>query len=483
MNSTLKSPPNNNLLRIIVLEILLKLDNNKLNRTVGLSTLIDESIAAHKLSEREHRLVNRLVKTILENRSFIDKLIDSLVVKGIKSLEDSVLAILRIAAAQIIWFDNIADELIVNESVELAKIRVPRAAKFINGVLRSFVRSRNAFKAEAELNFHEVEYKINSSRKSQEEIVNLISSKFSHPYWLVDRWVKQWGEESTEAICKANQEVPPIYLQVNTSLIDCKKLYKLLISHDVDISILEDFPNTLKLNKLLKNITIAELPGFAEGFFYIQDLSSQIITTLINLCSNHIFLDLCAAPGGKLISTALGSLFDGKPQNNIFGADINQSRLKSVEKNLLRLKLNNIKLFTVDATKVKISDLVCDQPNTILLDVPCSGTGVINRKSDIRWQREPIDFKRLESLQGEILNNSSKLLPIGGKIIYSTCSLEISENEDQIASFLKENDNWEVVPIPSNLKKYASPQNLGIRIWPHKHACSGAYGVALLKVS
>jgi 16S rRNA (cytosine967-C5)-methyltransferase len=323
--------------------------------------------------------------------------------------------LLRLGLYQIFWLDRIPPHAAVNETVELAKQSDFRSQSgFINAILRGYLREFDATK------------KI---------LVDLKISKphlgWSHPEWLVDRWQQRWGAEKTASLLEWNNTPPKTYARVNLLKANPEELLAQWRDENVEYDFVRRdwLPENLAF-ELKSHPPLHKLPSFQSGQFYIQDPSTLLAVQELEPKPGETILDLCAAPGGK--TTYIAQLM--RNEGKIIASDIFPDRLKLIEENCKRLGITCVEALlpsTLDSRPPT-------QYDRILIDAPCSNTGVMRRRVDLRWRIQPEEIQRLRDTQLELLHRAVKLLKPDGVLVYSTCSLEPEENSEVIKEFLIE---------------------------------------------
>lgn len=339
------------------------------------------------------------LKTILETR-FLKK--------PVNETDPVVIIILCVGLYQLLYLSQ-PSYAVVNEMVNCAKNNKKIwACGLINKVLRLVIADKEA-------------------------LIQLINKEkslcYSHPSWLIKKIKKAWSEEA-DAILNANNQHPPLFLRVNTSKISREKYIKSLDQEGISYQIHENCSSAITIEKA---IPVDKIPGFYDGLISVQDLSGQKVVEYLDIQKNHRVLDACAAPGSKTCH-----ILERHPEiSTCVAVDISGDRLKSVTENIARLKLSTekIHLSTADIrdTQSWWDGIPFDR---ILVDAPCSATGVIRRHPDIKLLRKSIDINELKRIQLEILQKLWPLLAQGGKLVYSTCSILPEENEQTIQAFL-----------------------------------------------
>jgi len=388
-----------------------------------------------KLSQKDRKLCHKICLGVLRKRIFLDEIIKTLTQGKKTDLEIKI--ILRIGLYQLIFLDKVPSHAVVNESVNLAEVCGKTKAKgFVNAVLRSYSPEKIVL---------------------PQDTIKRLSITESHPQFLVERWINQFGFDETVELLKANNEEAGLDFRftartsATTKDLLCKR-------------------SALSRDELLK---LSD-----QGEIYFQDKASQMVASLVELNAGENFLDLCCAPGGKftLVHYLLSEKLEHQKSKALFvGADIFLRRLMTVRENCQKLGVENYQLLACDAEKeLPFKDESFD---VILVDAPCSGTGTIRRNPEIRYFLKESDFVTLSEKQFKILENASKILKKGGRLIYSTCSLETEENENVVNTFLQKHKDFSPVEpnLPQNLTSYPF-----VRTFPHKDKTDGFF-VAILK--
>jgi len=340
---------------------------------------------------------------------------------------------------------RIPDHAALSETVAACKpLKNIHLKGLVNAVLRNFQRDIENIKGEVNTNLPD-------------------AIKFNHPSWFIKK-IKAAYPEQWQAILSANLAKPPMWLRVNQQHNTIAQYQKKLTQLDIDISEQDELSGALLLTK---PIDVNKLPDFAAGHSSIQDAAAQQAALLLAPQKNDHILDCCAAPGGKTCH-----ILELEPTVSMTAIDVEEKRLARVTENLERLTLN-AQLIANDATK---PDLWWDGKlyDRILLDAPCSATGVIRRHPDIKWLRKGNDIEQLQQLQQQILKNIWPLLKPGGTLLYATCSILPQENDQQITQFLAEHHDVELVKINES-------DTLGWQILPSENNMDGFYYAKLIK--
>jgi len=366
-----------------------------------------------KLAEPDRRFATELANGSVKAKGTLDFLIGQLTDRPLKMLDPAVYCILLLGLYQIFYMERIPVSAACNESVNLAK-RFGRKGtdKFVNGVLRNSLRKRETL---------------------QEMVLESVSLRFCHPRWLTERWQKQFGEAGAEALCRWDNEPPPMSLRVNT----------MVTTRDVFLQDLREIGCEAEVSLWCRDgvilIKSPGLPRLLETFpdsFYVQDESSMLPVLALQPEPGEEILDMCSAPGGK--TTHMAALMQNK--GLVTACDVYPHKLKLISENASRLKLDNIKTELQDGTLFRTGWE--GHFDKVLIDAPCSGLGVLRRRAEARWTKSEAGLKEFPPLQRAILENGARYVKPGGILVYSTCTVEEEENRKQIERFLSEHKEW-----------------------------------------
>ncbi|OAB30341.1 16S rRNA (cytosine(967)-C(5))-methyltransferase [Paenibacillus macquariensis subsp. defensor] len=427
--------------------------NLQLNAGLQRASLIREDAA----------LATELVYGTIARLNTLDYFLRPFVSKGMDKLQPWVRSLLRMSLYQLMYLDRIPPHAVVNEAVNIAKSRGHQGISgMVNGVLRSVIRGKDDLILPEGLT-----------------PLERISLEQSHPRWLVKRWIKQYGEQTAEAICSANNEPPSISVRVNTTMISREKLLQEMSEQGMEV-----IPSPLtSVGILVKSGgNMALTDWYRDGFLSVQDESSMLVGEAVGSKPGMRVLDCCAAPGGKSVHIAELMKDDGV----VIANDQYPHKEKLIREQAERLGLDSIETTVGDALNLgdKYAEASFDR---ILLDAPCSGLGVIRRKPDLKWTKTTADIEEIASLQYEMLEKVSPLLKVGGILVYSTCTIEPQENEEMISRFL---DNHPEFGLPvdeplswSELHKMTGSQGQGIQILPQHFRSDGFFIARMQRIS
>jgi len=346
---------------------------------------------------------------------------------------------------QILKMDSVADYASVSETVAAAKAALgQRPAGYVNGLLRRVLRERESIEA----------------RLAQQPL----GIRASHPDLLLKRWTNQYGEADTEKLCTWNNTRPDVFVRVNELQTTADGLLAQWTNDGIVATPCPSNPHAFL--SLSKGVAIPSLPGYCEGHFYVQDPSTHIALELLDPQPDERILDACAAPGGKAVATAIRMGGRGE----VVAMDVYDDRLNDLRHNVDRMKLSNVTIVGGDATNEDVLEKAAGPTghfDRILLDVPCSNTGVLRRRPDARWRFSLKRLKALQNTQRCLLTNAARFVAPGGTLVYSTCSLEAEENSEMLAAWLALHPEYTLT-----CERHSFPPESGI---------DGAYAVALQK--
>lgn len=376
-----------------------------------LDNLFEAILARSRLSPADRALLQELTFGVVRWQAALDWLIAQKTNGRAQKLTLQI--VLRLGLYQLFWLERIPDHAAVNESVELARQNGcgPQAG-FVNALLRRYLRDR----------------------KQTEQLLADLKARnpalgYSHPEWLVNRWQERWPIDDVVKLLQWNNTPPPAYARLNTC--DAATLLQYWEKEGVVAEPREfDWAKNLSIYELKSFPPLKSLSSFEQGMFYIQDPSTLLAVNLLAPQPGERVLDGCAAPGGK--TTLIAQLMEDR--GLVSAEDISPHRLDLVRENCLRLGV----------TCVKIGEPSSEQYDRILIDTPCSNTGAMRRRVDLRWRIKPEEISRLRETQLSLLNNAATKLKPGGTLVYSTCSLEPEENESVLHEFLQNHSNFKL---------------------------------------
>jgi 16S rRNA (cytosine967-C5)-methyltransferase len=437
--------------RELALEVLLQIEKNQAYSNL----LLNNTIKSSGLQPKDVGLLTEIVYGTIQRKNTLDFYLQPYLKKPNK-VELWVKVLLRLSAYQIVYLDRVPDHAVLNEAVEIAKKRGHKGISgMVNGVLRNLIR--NDLNAIDEIS----------------DPVKRLALQFSHPEWLIQRWLNHFGEEETTLMCKANIKPPLVTVRVNTSKVSVEEMLERLQQEGLQVEkgdLSEDAIKVIKGN-------IPETSSFKEGLISIQDESSMLVARALNLTEGNRVLDSCAAPGGK--STHIGEILNNTGE--VISLDIHEHKVKLIQSAAKRLDLTNIDAKKLDSRLVN-EHFQTESFDKILVDAPCSGFGVIRRKPDIKWTKNESDIINLAKIQGDILKAVAPLLSKGGTLVYSTCTIDKEENGDVVQNFLKEHHDFSLdETLKERLPKYLDIKDGTMQLLPHQYNTDGFYIACLQK--
>lgn len=439
--------------REVALDALIKLEQNQ-----AYSNLLLQSVMKDKdLADQDKPLLTELVYGTLQNKLALDYMLAPFVKKPQK-VAPWVMQLLRMSLYQMVYLEKIPDRAAIHEAVELTKKRGHKGiSSLVNGVLRSVQR-------EGVPSFDAIK-----------DPVKRLSIETSHPLWLVQEWVQAYGFEAAENMCRIHLVPPKQTLRVNRMKTDRTALQQKLMDAGIETELGDLSEDALKLMKG----SIVSTPSFQEGYVTIQDESSMLVARALDPQPGETVLDACAAPGGKSTHIAERMNDEGK----IVSLDLHEHKVKLIKQAAKRLNLTQIEAKALDARKAAdyYSEASFDR---ILIDAPCSGFGVIRRKPDMKYTKSKEDSARLAAIQQAILKEAAPLLKPGGTLVYSTCTMDPTENQQVIHAFLQEHQDFEPdLSLNERLPEQVAPfvQNGSVQILPHYFGTDGFFICSMRK--
>ncbi|HWQ43440.1 MAG TPA: 16S rRNA (cytosine(967)-C(5))-methyltransferase RsmB [Desulfosporosinus sp.] len=411
---------------------------------------------ARLTDSRDRQFVTLLVNGALKHRLTLDYALRLYLTKPMSALPHEVRSILRIGAFQLLFVDKVPDAVAVNESVELAK-PFPKFTGLVNVVLRKVMNKAWDF----------------PWPDAKRQTVRYLSVRYSHPEWMIQRWLKRWGREETEALCQANNEPAHTWIRTNTLKISREDLMDRLIQEEIIVEPGTRIPESLRIQHFG---AIDRLESFREGLFTVQDESSQLVAHVVGPKPGQRVLDACSAPGGK--TTHFAQMMHDEGEIQAF--DIHPHKLELIDQLASRLGVTIIQSQLGDARDLPGVKIGSQQ--RVLVDAPCSGLGVIRRRADLRWRKEEQDLLELPLLQLAILERAASCVEVGGDLIYSTCTIEPEENFELVKTFRSAHPEFEPVNLLESLP-FALEDSRDIRqaskgmlqLLPHRHGMDGFF--------
>lgn len=404
--------------RLMAAKALLKMEADSAwsNRT------LDGMLRKSDLEARDRAFAATLFYGVLERRITLDVCIAKHSGTRLDRLSGAVLCVLRIGIYQMLYMNSVPDHAAVSSSVELTRqLRQPKAAGFVNAVLRAFLRA---------------EKKVPLPKGP---VSARLSVEYACPEPLVRFWMEQYGAEDTRRILRMSLGRPPVYIRVNTLLTTAQALGEKLEARGVSINTVDDVPDCLEISGFG---ALAELPEYREGLFHVQDKAGQLCVGALDIHPGQRVLDVCAAPGGK--SFTMAQILNG--EGELVSAELHEHRTAQMRERVAEMNIRNMDCVCADMSEYHPEFGEFDR---VLCDVPCSGYGVIRRKPEIKYK--PLEeFSKLPDIQYKILRSASQYCKKGARLLYATCTLNPAENTQTAERFLRENGDF----VPAQLKGF-----------------------------
>ena len=430
--------------RKVALEILLKVEQQGAYSNIELNNSLKEA----EIIGKDAGFCSALVYGVLERKILLDYIIRQYTTIRLKKIEVPVLNILRLGFLQLLFMDKVPQSAAVNESVKLAKsMKLQKASGFINAVMRNFIRS-------------ECKYRLPDKANK----VDYYSVLYSTPKEIVSLWIKAYGEENTVKILDNQTGRPPITIRVNTLKTTAEKLKKSFEENGITAEY-TGIDNALFVSS---TGAIENTLQYREGLFHVQDLASQLCCSVLSPKEDMLVYDFCSAPGGKAFTMA--QLMQNKGDLKAF--DMYEHKVKLIYNGAYRLGVKNIKASLRNA----LSNDSLPQADRVLCDVPCSGLGIIRRKPEIKY-KEDLGLTELPQLQYDILCNCSRYVKSGGMLVYSTCTLNPAENEENVKKFLTEHSEFQPLKIElkDDIINFISFNENSITLLPDQNGSDGFF--------
>ena len=448
---------------IILTQKNIALETDTSARSVSVEILIDfdesktlDYSRADELESRDRAEVREYVQNILRRRSYLDFLIDQFSNVGINEMKSSLKNILRLGVYDMIFMDSTPDYAAINESVEIAKYTLgSRTGDLTNAILRNLQREIDDL-----------------PKPKYEDRTKLVATTFSHPEWLVKRWTDRFGEREAFQLMQANNKRPSYYIRANNLRTKTENFKLRMTKHGIDFQESDWLPGYFLVDSVAPFIAKGWLD---KGFCQVQDIAAGFAPFLLDPQAGETVYDLCAAPGTK--SILMSDLMEG--EGDILAVDVSSERLDKLAQSALSYHAENIRVRRADVTELELP-----KADAVLLDAPCTGTGVLSKRADLRWKRDKEGLNNAVEQQAKLLDSAAKMVKEGGRLVYSTCSLEEEENMEQVMNFLDRNDNFEMQTVEGYVPDEVIVHGgLAYQTFPHKHNTDGHFGVLLKRTS
>ena len=404
--------------RELVLDILMEVNEKEQYSHLVIRDVLNKY---QYLEKQERAFLTRLAEGTIEHMLEMDFIINSFSKVKVKKMKPLIRNLLRMSVYQLKYMDSIPDAAVCNEAVKLAKKRgFGQLRGFVNGVLRNIARELSHLQYPDE----------------KLEPVRYLEVMYSVPAWMVEQWIADYGYEQAKRICESFLKDRPITIRTNLTKITPEELKVRLEAESVCVVPVETLAYAFEISGF---DYLQSLESFQEGLFYVQDISSMMVAEVAAPEKNSYIIDVCAAPGGK--SSHLAEKMQGTGM--VEARDLTEYKVSLIEENIERHGLENMNAVQMDATILDEASI--NKADVLICDLPCSGLGVMGKKTDIRYKMTAEKQKDLVQLQRQILSTVHAYVKPGGTMVYSTCTIHKGENEDNVAWFVKEYPEFEVL--------------------------------------
>lgn len=378
------------------------------------------------LERKDKAFIKRMVEGSLEQQLYLDFIINNYSNTPVHKMKPLIRNLLRMSVYQLL-FMQVPDRAVCNEAVKLAaKRKFVNLKGFVNGVLRKIATSKEAL-----------------AKPSRSDMADFLSITYSMPKWIVEKWMKELGTEVTEGVLKSFLDVQPVTIRVkeSISLEDKEHLIAQMKEEGIEVTAHPYLPYAYKISHLEG---VHQVPGFAQGLITVQDVSSMIAVEACGIQEGDFVLDVCAAPGGK---TMLAAEKTGS-KGTVVARDLSDMKVSYIEENAGRMCLDQVRVQVFDA--LVLDETMIEKADVVIADLPCSGLGIMSKKRDIKYHVTEESLSELQTLQRQMLDVVSQYVKLGGTLLYSTCTINPMENEENRA-YIIESLGFEPVSIDAYL--------------------------------
>lgn len=427
-----------------------------IDRGAFADVVIDRLLNESDLSAQDKGLVTELVYGTVRRRRSLDTLISQFGSRAASKQQTDLLQILRLGFYQLRYLTHVPNHAVVDTTVQLAKSqRLGKLSGVVNGMLREYIRQSEAAEA--------LQLPNNPTQR--------LGILHSYPNWIVRIWQSMLPDEEVSALCEWFNQPPAVDLRINLKRHSLEEAVALFNAAGVEVEPVAAVPSALRIKGRCG--AIANLPGYSEGWWAVQDSSAQLVGYLLDPQPGETVIDACGAPGGK--SLHMAELMND--EGTVWSCDRTASRTKKIQQNIDRLGSKSVRPLMCDSRN---QPTFANKADCVLLDVPCSGLGTLNRHADARWRQTPESVEGLVTLQRELLSHVSTWVKPGGVMVYSTCTLHPAENEEQMQWFLSEHEGWEMQAPEADFGLPHEEQGW-VKVWPHRQHMDGFFMVKLVR--
>jgi len=426
--------------------------------------LLDRTIREQRLVDPDKSFLTELVYGTIRWRGNLDWIMGQFIPNNkLKRLQPEIVEILRLGLYQLFFLDSVPDHAAVNESVELAKKHgYDGVSGLVNAVLRRAIRDRS------KISYPDV----------QSDPVGHISARYSHPEWMVRRWIERYGVDETIQLCSANNLRALLYIRTNILKTSRDQLISSLREEGAKAAASCNLPESINVVDLPSSVS--KLSSYRQGWFQVQDESSMLASHILDPQPGETVIDACAAPGGK--TTHVAELMQNK--GKILAFDTDARRLPLILKSCQRLGIAIVEVLEADARNLE-DHLPVEKADRVIVDAPCTGLGVLRRNVEARWRRTPGQLKVFPELQYAILASAARHVKPGGILVYCTCTIEPEENQQVVARFLNAHPQFQVESVLPFLSAELQAKHLVteegyMQTYPHLHDVDGFFAARMV---
>ncbi|MGB3298613.1 MAG: 16S rRNA (cytosine(967)-C(5))-methyltransferase [Phormidesmis sp.] len=431
-----------------------------IDRGAFADVMLDRKLNQSQLSAQDRGLVTELVYGTVRRQRTLDALIEQFGQREASKQQADLLQILRLGFYQLRYLSQVPDHAVVDTSVQLAKAqRLGKLSGVVNGMLREYIRQSQGRSVDP--------------LRLPTDPAKRLGVLHSYPDWIIQVWLSMLPEAEAAALCEWFNQSPRVDLRINLTRYSLAAAADIFQAAGVETEQVAGVPSALRIKGHVG--AIAHLPGYTEGWWAVQDSSAQLVGYLLDPQPGEIIIDACAAPGGK--SMHIAELMGNT--GTVWSCDKTASRTQKIQQNIDRLDASIVRPLMCDS---RDQAAFVGKADRVLLDVPCSGLGTLNRHADARWRQTPDSVKGLVTLQRELLSHASTWVKPTGVMVYATCTLHPAENEAQIQWFLSEHPGWAIEPPPAEFKPFTA-DNGGIKVWPHQQKMDGFFMIKLQRLA
>ena len=436
-------------IREICLEILQEITEEEAYSHIVLREVLEKY---QYLEKRDRAFISRVVEGTLEHMIQLDYIIEQFSNVPVYNMKPLIRNLLRMSVYQLKYMDSVPDSAVCNEAVKLAQKKGFRQLKgFVNGVLRNIARNLSTVKLPPE-----------------KEPVRYLSVRYSMPEWMVKEWLTSYGREQTETMLAAFYEKEPLTIRVNKNRISPAELKKRLEARNIHVQPAPYIDGALQMDGF---DYLGGLDEFREGLFQVQDVSSMLAVEIAGVKAGDHCIDVCAAPGGKSLYLAEKAGETG----GVDARDLTDYKAEMIRDNAERLGVTNVTVSVKDACVY--DEASKEKADVLLADLPCSGLGVLSKKTDLKYRMSKEQQQELQELQRKILSTAEAYVKPGGTLVYSTCTINRGENEENVRWFLS-HFPYEAVSLddclPEELRSETTKQGY-LQLLPGVHRCDGFF--------